>query len=444
MEGNDPEDFSKILEAFDDFGSEPKPPHPSHTRRHSTGVGSAKEHPMSQPRYKNDGRSSSRRVGSSSSSKHLSRDATGHSSRSHSSRLSKSNRSVPTSASSDDTSEGSPDIPLDKNNQANVLKVRNRALIHENRRLQELVSRHESRLGTGQEDLNAAGSIHTVQSANTNTEQSTTTNEGDGDGEESMSRLKSKIRALKTKRKQEKLTLLQMEKHVNAHASEIEGLQRELHRTVTELEKTEKERQDDKYTINVLSKKLTLAENQLNNKNKDAGLGRLKSDLKTRDGELGVTLELLQSKVERIIHLEYEVEKSNEKMLKAERRVEDLVKGAGAQLAGKSKSFQAMELLSAEAEINSLRRQNMMLKLVVEELQEARRRRSDSDIDIDSVFLKLPLDVRPQIPFSVGLEAVSLADGDDDHAESVLSFDTSDLMHLPKQDPDQQPKRPAR
>ena len=403
----DPEDYGKILEAFDEFNSEPNVKLPS--RRHSTGYGYSttdQAKMKERARIKEQSRSkSSRRVGgvavaaSASKRQASSRESNGNSSNRVplTSRRSKSNPSFSTTQSSDtsDESRDIPELPIDEQDEhSNVLKVRNRALIQENRRLQELVSEYERQTGTRQESLNVA-SMHT---SSTKDLSQATGEDDDGDGEESVSRLKGKIRSLKAKRRLEKLTLMQMEKNVKTHASEIESLQRELNRTVTELEKADKDRQDDKHKISMLTKQLSEAEHRNKHDNADQ-IAKLKSDLQKRDSELEVSLELLQSKVERIIQLEYDVETGKEKLLKTERRMEDIVKGSASQREPITNSFQSMELISAEAEIKSLRRQNMMLKLVVEELQEARKRRSDSDIDIDSVFLKLPLDVQQEITF---------------------------------------------
>lgn len=298
--------------------------------------------------------------------------------------------------------------------------------------MQELVADYEKRLKIS-EDLNAGGSMHTKD---TKDSKDVSLDEED-EHEESVSRLKGKIRYLKTKRKHEKLSLMQMQKTVDAHAMEIEGLQKMLHKTVTELEKAQEDKQSDKQKLNFLGRQLTEVEEQLHHRDDTEQVSQLKNELAKRDGELEVTLELLQDKVERIIQLEYDVEKNKDQMAKAERRVEDMIKnGANG---GNTTSFQSMELISADAEIKSLRRQNMMLKLVVEELQEARKRRSDSDIDIDSVFTKLPPEIQAEIPRSVGLLGpLSFAGDDDGSVETdMLSFDTNvEMQHLPRPDPD--------
>jgi hypothetical protein len=72
----------------------------------------------------------------------------------------------------------------------------------------------------------------------------------------------------------------------------------------------------------------------------------------------------------------------------------------------------------------------MMLKLLVEELEE-HRKQGDNSSDIDSVFMKLPRDLRPKAPhhraapFSVGLRALDIHGGEPRSAESDLfSIDT--------------------
>lgn len=360
--------------------------------------------------------SSSTRVSASPDAKHSHSSNRNHSS----SKQSKSVRSLVAPALSDasDDSRGGRNAPAeDEKEESDVLKVRNRALIHENRRLQEVVSEYERRFGLKEDELNGTGSTHTETTKDISQLPGGGGDDDDGDGEESVTKLKGKIRSLKTKRKHEKLQFIQMEKTVKAHVSEVESLRRELDRTVTELEKAERDRHDDKHKISLLNKQL-------------ADVDQLKADLQKRDNELDVTLELLQSKTECIIQLEHDVEVGKEKLHKAERRVEEMISCSGDRFESNASSFRSMELISAEAEIKSLRRQNMMLKLVVEELKEARQRRSDSDIDVDSVFLKLPLDGQQEIPFSVGLGALSLAGAEEDESvdTDMLSLDTNEVV----------------
>jgi chromosome segregation ATPase len=345
-------------------------------------------------------------------------------------------RSKRSNAVSSDNSDESIDRHTSKlgdpEEDSNVLQVRNRALIQENRRLQELVSDFERRFNMQHETIDANTSLH---SENTKEGGRTTGDEDDEfDCDESISKLKGKIKSLKSKRKQEKLALLQLEKTVKAHSSEIESLQKELHRAVTEIETLESQRQQDKQKIMSLTAQISDTSHGVRTDMKDR-VGKLKADLSKRDKELEVTLELLQSKVERIIQLECEAELGKEKLAKAERRLEEILKGSPGDVT--STSFQSIEVMAAEAEIKSLKRQNMMLKLVVEELQEAKKRRSDSDIDIDSVFQKLPAEFQQEHPYSVGLENHSLG-GNDAHSvdASALSFDISENIFAAPLRPD--------
>jgi len=63
-----------------------------------------------------------------------------------------------------------------------------------------------------------------------------------------------------------------------------------------------------------------------------------------------------------------------------------------------------------------------MLKLVVEELQEAHRFRSESDIDVDSVFMKLPQELRSQV-----LGTMSTEVDDESEITDFVSYD--DIRH---------------
>jgi hypothetical protein len=424
---DDPEDYGKILEAFDEFGNGPRV---STSRRHSTGSGRISGGSGHRKSSSKDTKShnTKRRIASSQnlSSREASVDANSRSNLTRAQR--KSNRSVPTTASSDDMTASDDDASPPPAQDGVDLKVRNRALIHENRRMYDLIEVYEKRLKIS-EGLETGDSVHTKDTKELKDL------EDDDEQEESVSRLKGKIRYLKTKRKHEKLHFMQMQKTIETQTLEIEGLQKELNRTMTELEKAQKERQGDKSSIHFLGKQLTEVEHQLHHRADTEVMAQLKNDLTKRDGELEVTLELLQGKVERIIQLECNVEKNKDQLAKAERRVQDLMSnGANG---GNATSFQSMELLSADAEIKSLRRQNMMLKLVVEELQEARKRRSNSDIDIDSVFLKLPSEIQQEIPRSVGLGPLSLAGEDEGSVETdMLSFDTSvGMQGMPLPDP---------
>jgi chromosome segregation ATPase len=336
---------------------------------------------------------------------------------------------------SDDTATDD-DLPPVENDGSNCkvdFSVRNRALLQENRRLQELVDEYEQKLRVGGREDIAKTSQHTEKTSNTkSTSVAIGEDEDDDTAEDSVYKLKGKIKALKAKRRSEKLNLLQMQKNVDTHTAEIAGLQRELNRALTELEELQQERVGDKNKIRELMKQLNAGRRHVTDDTDNNIVKQLKQDLQKRDGELEVTLELLQSKVERIMQLEFELEKGKEKLQKTERRVEDLIKRNSVP-GTEGQSFQSVELISAEAEIKSLRRQNMMLKLVVEELQEARRRRSDSDIDIDSVFLKLPPEMQEEIPHSVGLlGSLCLPDEEMSVGTDLLSVGAN---QLPKPDP---------
>ena len=242
---------------------------------------------------------------------------------------------------------------------------------------------------------------------------------GNGDTYEDIqdcARLRGKIRSLKTKRKQEKLTILQLQKNIEAHHLEIQGLQRELSRSLTDIDDLKEERVGEKLLISKLNQELEdrlMEVNDLSSTSVERikQIDHLESELRKRDNELEVTLELLQGKVERIIQLELQGQTKTEEINKLRKRLEAFEQGWVPPTAQGAEATTPVELLEYKAECKSLRRQNMMLRLVVEELQEARKRRSESDIDIDSIFTKLPKDVfgEPAASLNVGLSAISVS-----------------------------------
>lgn len=253
------------------------------------------------------------------------------------------------------------------------LKVRNRALVSENRRLQELVEDFEKRL------LLASGGSQTT---------ATDGEGGGGGGDHSVSKLKAKIKSLKNKRKADKVEILSAKKSVDTHTTEIGTLQRELGKSLQQKDRLESDLKDAQRQLGRMDRQLQQRDQEIYDLRSDTKLSQLEEDLQKRDGELEVTLELLQSKVERIIQLEYEVQQTKDQLQYSNTNNGDNDHHLP------TFNHASVELMKVDAECKSLRRQNMMLKLVVEELQEAHKNRSESDIDIDSVFMKLPKDLQ--------------------------------------------------
>lgn len=265
--------------------------------------------------------------------------------------------------------------------------AQNKALLSENEKLQAKIREYEIMLANKEE------SEHKTRQPPSNT--SIENDDEKDEGGSVVATLKGKIKSLKTKRRQEKLTIMQMQKNVEAHEMEIEGLQRELNRTVTELERVQKLRAEDKTRTIRLNKQVVdvtrqLQESSLREEEASQRVERLEAELQKRDGELEVTLELLQSKVERILQLERELEMKKEGLATLEKQIGLLRQRWGQQVAANA----SIDFLQVQEECKMLRRHNLVLKLVVEELQEARRQRRDSDIDIDSVFMKLPKEIQ--------------------------------------------------
>ena len=85
-------------------------------------------------------------------------------------------------------------------------------------------------------------------------------------------------------------------------------LQRELGRELQEKDWLESDLEDAQRQSERMKRQLHEKDQQILDLKSNTNVLQLETDLQKRDGELGVTLELLQSKVKRIIQLEYEVQ----------------------------------------------------------------------------------------------------------------------------------------
>lgn len=218
--------------------------------------------------------------------------------------------------------------------------------------------------------------------------------EEEDDVDDSSSKRRERIWSLRNKLKQEALYSIQMEKEADAHSLEIKCLREELHNTLTQLEAVQSERSQEKRLMKSLNKQVEQAFEQCQQLALDSKqIAELQETLEKRDTDLHGSMKELQLKNERILQLEYELEKAK---------------------TGTNKNIgpSPLEWMQAQETCKELERQNNMLKMVVEDLQEALRRRSDSDIDMDSGYntrttrvSSLPV----RFPTSIRLDAVSQA-----------------------------------
>jgi DNA repair exonuclease SbcCD ATPase subunit len=315
------------------------------------------------------------------------------------------------SSTSNSDVDDSPDL-LDGLSVAIDFVGHNKNLENENKRLQQLVSEYEKQLAevaTIDEVLNDDSGAVDLAMSNV------------GDEKIETRKLRGKIQSLKAKRREEKIKNMQLQKSVETHSAEIEGLQRELNRSLNDLDELHKDRIQDKSQLAKLGKQLGEAAHRLKQvsareADQEKQINSLEEVVQKQNEELEVTLELLQSKVVRIMELEDELDHRSNGYDKN-----------GRQAALSSKK----EFKESQDEIKKLKRQNMMLKLLVEELEE-HRKQGDNSSDIDSVFMRLPRDLRPQapqhhaLPFSVGLRALDFYGGEARTVdEDLLSIDTN-------------------
>lgn len=190
------------------------------------------------------------------------------------------------------------------------------SLVQENRRLRSLVKEYERMLeiNPAQSSNNSSNSSSIEETvANSHCDSQEKEEHKEKNTEESLFKLKEKIKLMKSKRKHDKLLALQMEKEVDAYRDEIKGLQYELDRTLFIVEKMEKEGVEKDKQIKELNEKFKEAKAHGSIISHNEYVENLKSNLQKRDSEVGAALELLQSKVERIIELEHEVKQYRKK-----------------------------------------------------------------------------------------------------------------------------------
>lgn len=193
--------------------------------------------------------------------------------------------------------------------------------------------------------------------------------------------LHRKIKLLKIKCKEEKGQTTRMGKHVEAHHTEIAGLRRELTKALDQVDTLERDQGSDRDQI----LRLTV---ELEGWRQSGGSPRakeLESELRRRNNELEMVLELLEAKVQRIVELEIQLQNTKEKLRMAQY--------TSAEHSGydepQSTDSLWVELRESKAECKKLKRQNLMLRLLFEEQEDNRNRDRG---DLDSVFQQVASD----------------------------------------------------
>lgn len=242
----------------------------------------------------------------------------------------------------------------------------NKRLEHENRRLKRLLRAKERQ---SSKDGTAKHKIHK-----------------DSRSESDVIKLTEKAKALKLQFKDERRKSMQMNKNLEAHHVEIEGLQRELAKALDTVDNLEKDQAIDRAQL----LKLTNEVEEWRKKDaKTPVVKRLEATLMERNDELEMTLEMLETKVERIVLLENELRATK-------RRLHEMHQMDIEQTSTSQGSESSMDLHETRAECRRLKRQNMMLRLLFEELEESRT--VDEVESIDSLFQKIASELGSPVP----------------------------------------------
>jgi hypothetical protein len=194
-------------------------------------------------------------------------------------------------------------------------------------------------------------------------------------------KLNRKIKMLEIKCKEEKAQTMQMSKHVEAHHTEIAGLRRELTNSLDQVDTLTRDRESDRDRILKLTEELE----GWRQGDGSPSVKELESELRQRNNELEVVLELLEAKVQKIIELEIQLHETNEKLRMARYTSTER---SGYDEPQSTSSLWA-ELRESKAECKKLKRHNLMLMLLFEEQEDSR---NGDGGDLDSVFQQVASD----------------------------------------------------
>ena len=194
-------------------------------------------------------------------------------------------------------------------------------------------------------------------------------------------KLHHKVKTLKAKVKEEQMNSLKMRKSVDAHRAEIKGLQHELSKALDTIDDLESDLSSDRVQLAKVSKELK----ELQDSDGAAAVHRLETELRQRNDDLEVALELLQSKVEHIIELEGAIQEANAKLRRSSimhSRRDSREEPSTAK--SSENSVLSAQLRESQAECKSLKRENMMLQLRLSE--QGSHKEVQGEVGLDSFF----------------------------------------------------------
>lgn len=201
--------------------------------------------------------------------------------------------------------------------------------------------------------------------------------------DQDVTKLNRKVKSLKFKCRDERAKSLQMEKSLEVHQHEIEGLRMELGKALDQVDSLERDRESDQLHLTMLTNEL----DGWRQGDKSPSETRLEQALRERNDELESTLELLESKVAKILELETKLQIANQTLRVSQDANILLSNGDGNQsFFSVSTSIKSVDLRESQAECRKLKSENLLLKLLFEELYATRK---DDDGDLDSVFQKV-------------------------------------------------------
>jgi hypothetical protein len=211
--------------------------------------------------------------------------------------------------------------------------------------------------------------------------------------EKSIEKLSEKAKTFKHQYKEERRNSMRMGKDLEAHHNEIEKLQFELAKALDTIDDLEKDQALDRAQLLKLTNEL---EEWRKKDAKTPTVKRLESEMRQRNDELDVTLEMLERKVERVVHLENELQKTKHRL----RQYQKLDNEQDYSLDGSHNSYALPGSLSAlslmdheelKAECKRLKRQNLTLKFLFEDLDKGRT--IDEQEGLDALFQRVAFEL---------------------------------------------------
>ena len=229
--------------------------------------------------------------------------------------------------------------------------------------------------------------------------------------EKSIEKLSEKAKTFKHQYKEERRNSMRMGKDLEAHHNEIEKLQFELAKALDTIDDLERDQALDRAQLLKLTNEL---EEWRKKDAKTPTVKRLESEMRQRNDELDVTLEMLERKVERVVHLENELQKTKHRL----RQYQKLDNEQDYSLDGSQNSYALPGSLSAlslmdheelKAECKRLKRQNLTLKFLFEDVDKGRT--VDEQEGLDALFQRVALELSGSVaPEEEGFNVSSQTD----------------------------------